>query len=271
MATTPAGRETLGRFRGTAAHYLAGRPPYAALLIRRVATLTGLERRHAVLDLGCGPGVLARAFSPLAGTVVAMDPEPEMLAAAAAYCAGLGNVRLVAGGSNDLAPSLGRFRLVVMGRSFHWMDRAETLRRLDALIEPGGAVVHFHTHHADVPANAWTERFRDLRRCYAGDRPEGPQEHGARWVRHEAFLLASGFHCVEAHTVLEERRVAADTLVHRVFSMSSTSPEHLKAQAAALERDMRALIREIAPDGWLTEVIDSNALIGRRPGEEAIP
>ena len=265
MATPAAGCEPFRPFRGAAAHYLAGRPPYAGLLIRRVADLVGLGQQHAVLDLGCGPGVLARAFAPLAGEVVAMDPEPEMLAAAAEYCAGAGNIRVVAGRSNDLAPSLGRFRLVVMGRSFHWMDRADTLRRLDALIEPRGAVVHFHTHHADVPANAWTERFRDLRRRYSGNRHDGPQEHGERWVRHEAFMLRSRFRCVEAHSVFEERTFDAETLVDRVFSMSGSSRARLDGRAEALERDLRALIREIAPDERLTEVIESNALIGRRP------
>ncbi|HUN40271.1 MAG TPA: class I SAM-dependent methyltransferase [Acetobacteraceae bacterium] len=265
MASPAAGCEPLRRFRYAAAHYLAGRPPYAGLLIRRVADLAGLTCHHRMLDLGCGPGVLARAFAPLAGAVVAMDPEPEMLAAADEYCAGVGNIRVVAGSSNDLAPTLGRFRLVVMGRAFHWMDRADTLCRLDALIEPGGAVVHFHTHHADVPANAWTERLRDLRRCYADDRHDGPQEHGKRWVRHEVFMLASPFRCIEAHSVFEERAFDADTLVDRVFSMSSMSRARVDGRAEALERDLRALIREIAPDGRLTEVIESNALIGRRP------
>jgi len=78
-----------------------GSPPYADLLIRRVATPTGLARCHTVLNLGCGPGVLARAFAPLAGEIVAMDPAPEMPAAAAQYSDGLANVRLVAGGSAD--------------------------------------------------------------------------------------------------------------------------------------------------------------------------
>lgn len=264
MASPAAGCEPSRPFRGAAGHYLAGRPPYAGLLIRRVADLVGLARQHTVLDLGCGPGVLARAFAPLAGAVTAVDPEPDMLTAAAEYCAGVENVRVVRGSSNDLS-AVGRFRLVVMGRSFHWMDRTDTLRRLDSLIEPGGAVVHFHTHHADVPANAWTERFRNLRRRYSGDRPDGPQEHGERWVRHEAFMLASPFRCVEAHSVFEERTFDAETLVDRAFSMSSSSRARLDGRAEALERDVRALIREIAPDGRLTEVIESNALIGCRP------
>lgn len=271
MATLQAGDEPSGRFRSAAAHYLAGRPEYAGLLIRRVAASVGLRREHAVLDLGCGPGLLARAFAPLAREVVAMDPEPEMLRAAVDHCSGIGNVRLVAGGSDDLALSLEHFRLVVMGRSFHWMDRAATLRRLDALIEQGGAVVLFHTGHASVPGNAWTEQFSALRRCYRGDAAERPGPNGAAgtsWVRHEAFLLASAFSCVEAHSVFEERQVDAARLVDRAFSMSGTAPDRLGDRAAELERDILALVRDVAPDGRMTEVIESSALIARRPGEE---
>src|SRR5271165_1053766 len=67
------------RFRTAARHYLAGRSAYSPRLIGHVAQLTGLATEDRVLDLGCGPGMLAGAFAPLAGEVVAMDPEPEML------------------------------------------------------------------------------------------------------------------------------------------------------------------------------------------------
>jgi SAM-dependent methyltransferase len=268
MAIASPGCEPRRRYRSAAAHYLAGRPAYADLLIRRVAALVGLRRQDAVLDLGCGPGVLARAFAPLAGEVVAMDPEPEMLRVAAEACAGIGNIRFVAGGSDDLTLGLGRFRLVVMGRSFHWMDRATTLRRLDGLIEPGGAVVLFHTHHAAVPVNAWAEGFRELRRRYGDDRPGPNSESRTGWVRHEAFLLTSPFCRVETHAVFEEGQVDAARLIERAFSMGGTAPERLGDRAADLERDIAALVREIAPDGRLAEVIESSALIARRPGEE---
>ncbi|MDR3538889.1 MAG: class I SAM-dependent methyltransferase [Acetobacteraceae bacterium] len=259
-----------GRFGSTADHYLAGRPAYADLLIRRVAALAGLGRGHDVLDLGCGPGQLARAFAPLARTVVAMDPEPEMLRVATEASAGIGTIRFVHGGSADLAPGLGRFHLVVMGRSFHWMDRAATLRALDGLIEPGGAVALFHTEHAELLENAWVARYNEVRRRYAEDDSRQPHRH-AGWVRHEAFLLDSPFRCVEACAVLERRAVALDRLVDRALSMSSSSRERLGAKTAALEHDIALLSREIAPEGQLTEVIRSSALLARRPHEEGLP
>jgi SAM-dependent methyltransferase len=126
-----------GRFRSTVLHYPAARPPYAGLLIQRMAALAGLGPGDRVLDLGCGPGQLARAFAALAGGVVAMDPEPEMPRVAAEASAGTDAIRFVSGGSVDLPAELGRFRLVVMGRSFHWMDRAATLRMLDGRMLDG--------------------------------------------------------------------------------------------------------------------------------------
>ena len=71
------------RFRTAARHYLRGRPPYAAGLIRRLVQVSGLGPGTRVMDLGCGPGQLAVALVPFVGEVVALDPEPEMLRIAA--------------------------------------------------------------------------------------------------------------------------------------------------------------------------------------------
>jgi ubiquinone/menaquinone biosynthesis C-methylase UbiE len=143
------------RYRSAAAHYEKGRVPYAPALIRRVAEVTDLGSQHRVLDLGCGPGPLARSFASLAHEVVAIDPSPEMLTAAGALAGETTNIHFLAGSSYDLGPALGHFHLVVMGRSFHWMDRVDTLKRLDRMIEPAGAVALFHDSAPAVPANAW--------------------------------------------------------------------------------------------------------------------
>src|SRR5690348_15106708 len=123
------------RYRSAARHYLAGRPPYAEGLIRRVVAVCGLDRRHRVLDLGCGPGQLALAFAPFVGEVIGIDPEPEMLRVAREQAARAGRaVEFREGSSERLGDDLGTFHLVAIGRAFHWMDRAETLRGLNELI-----------------------------------------------------------------------------------------------------------------------------------------
>jgi len=253
------------RFRTAAAHYLAGRPDYAPRLIRRVVELCGVRREHRVMDLGCGPGLLAVAFAPFVREVVGVDPEPEMLRVAAARGAPA-NVGWIEGGSYDLGPRFGRFFLVVMGRSFHWMDRADTLRRMDAMIEPGGAVVLFDDTHPNVPDNAWRRPWREVIERYAGGDPARGRSQSPEWMRHEAFLLDSAFAELEELSVIERRRVAVETLIDRVLSTSTTSEARLGARAHDLVREIRDLMAGIAPEGSVTEVIATSALIARRPG-----
>jgi hypothetical protein len=197
-----------------------------------------------------------------------MDPEPEMLRIAAETVAGIApNVELVRGSSRDLSPELGTFRLSVMGRSFHWMDRAETLRRLDALIEPEGAVVLFHADHPEVPDNAWLAGYEALLERYSGDDPSRAVHHSTDWVRHEAFLLDSPFARLQRLGIIERRRIPADRLVDRALSQSSTSRARLGARADQLTGEIAAFAAGAAPDGIATEVVESTALVARRPAE----
>jgi SAM-dependent methyltransferase len=263
MAENAAGAR---RFRSAAPHYLSGRQAYAGRLIRRVVDLVGLGPDACVLDLGCGPGMLAGAFAPHARAVVAMDPEPAMLRIAEQTFTAP-NIAYRQGSSEDLPGDLGHFRLVTMGRSFHWMDRAETLRRLDRMLVPGGAVALFDARGAQEPIGTWPERYAELVRSYRGRDHERPRTRSPEWRGHELVLLDSAFSSVDAVSVFEPRDVTAAVLIDRALSRSSSAPGRLGDAADQLARDIEALVAAASPDGRLREVVVSTALIGRRPGE----
>ena len=245
------------RFRSAAEYYERGRVPYSPALIGRVAGVTGLTGEHRLLDLGCGTGPVARAFAPFVREVVAVDPSADMLQAARALGADCANINFVAGSSYDLGPAFGQFRLCVMGRSFHWMDRADTLRRLDGMIVSDGAVALFHDTAPDIPANAWRKVWREIRKRYtAGDDPH----HGPGWIRHESVLLESAFSRLEHFGAIERRSLGVETLVHRTLSMSTTSPSHLSDRTAAMVAELRAELADVKE-----EVVESAALVAWRP------
>lgn len=254
------------RFRTAAAHYLSGRAPYSPHLIRRVAELAGLRPDHRVLDLGCGPGPLAVGFAPYAAEVLGVDPEPEMLRAARASGAPA-NVRFVQGSSADLGPDLGRFHLVTMGRSFHWMDRADTLRQLDGIVEPGGAIALFNVSRLDIPENLPHRDYTAVLRRYAEDDQQWLHRQAPEWVRHEAMLLGSAFSQLERIGVVERLQVTVEQLIDRALSLSSTSRARLGDQADAMVAELRATLARSAPDGVLPEVVESSALLAWRPGD----
>src|SRR5260370_24268632 len=92
-------------FEGTGEYYAVGRPPYSAQLADTVARELSLDGTGQLLDVGCGPGVLALALAQLFDQVTSLDPEPGMLQAGRRRChqAGGGQGRLGAGGPAKIA------------------------------------------------------------------------------------------------------------------------------------------------------------------------
>ena len=249
------------RFRTAAEHYLAGRPPYAPALIARVIQLCDIAPSDRVLDLGCGPGQLGRAFAPSVAEVVGIDPEPEMLRIARSMSEGQPNVTWREGSSYDLSPALGMFKLACIGRAFHWMDRVDTLRRLDAMVEPGGAVVLFSDTQPKVPDNAWRAAYREVLDRYAGGEPSRARWKSPDWVRNEAILLDSVFCRLQTLEVVERKEVTPDMLIARAQSMSSTAPGRLGERSNDMVAELRGLF---APGETVREVVASTAMMAWR-------
>jgi SAM-dependent methyltransferase len=256
------------RFKDASRYYTSGRPTYPRLLAPRVAMLVGLTAEDDVLDLGTGPGFLAIDFAPLAKVVVGVDPSADMLAEAARNAAEAGvDIRLVPGSSYELEPRLGRFKLVTIGRAFHWMDREATLKALDPLVVAGGAVALLRTAQPEVPTNAWHKEFRSVIDRYTGDDFAARR---AAQLEQEGLLLRSAFDHLERFAVLEPRRTPVETFVDRALSFSTT----WHAGAGSPEADLPAEIRKVmAPyadaEGLVAEIVEGQALIARRSGDLA--
>jgi SAM-dependent methyltransferase len=271
MPETSAVRFEPRRFRTAAEYYLRGRLPYPDALIARVISVTGLAPHHAVVDLGCGPGLLAAAFAPHVRKVVGIDPEPAMLEAAATYTRERGvEVTLQLGSSYELDKLTETFHLVTMGRSFHWMDRAATLGALDRIVERGGAVAFFRDSHPDLPQNRWREQFRSVLEPYARNDPgHARAAQGGLRVPHEAFLLESKFSRLERCSVINRIETPVERLIDRALSMSSTSPQRLGAELETMVERLRGVLNSLATDGVIEEVVESEALIAFREHQSA--
>lgn len=251
------------RFLTTVSHYVAGRLRYPPPLIAAVADAVRLERSDRLLDLGCGPGFLAIAFAPHVAEVVAMDPEPAMLAAAEAAAEGAkGRFTFVLGGSEQLGPGLGQFALVTMGRSFHWMDRLRTLATLDRMIKPTGGVALFVDRQPDAPENAWHKAWRATRERFASQEA-APRPADAK--DHASVLRQSAFSNVRRLAERYRRRTSVDELVARALSTSTTSPAVLGQQQARFEQEIRAAVAPFAENGAVTEIVEAEALLATRP------
>jgi len=255
------------RFRSTVPYYARFRLHYPPELLARVITMAGLAPGDGVMDLGCGPGLLAVPFAEAGMRVVGIDPEPDMLEAAreAAREAGVA-VDFRQGSSFDLPNDLGPIHLVTMGRSFHWMDRTETLKTLDTLLPPGGAIALFEDEHPRTAENGWLLKMGEVGRNY-GMHEAAHRAAAAKsdYRTHVSYLYESVFTHIERVGVYVKHPISADDIVGRAFSLSMLSKEKLGDRAVDFERDLRAALAGLSPDGRFTEIAELAAIVARRP------
>lgn len=112
---------------------------------QRALHLLDLRAGHTVVDVGCGPGTdlgtLAAAVAP-GGTVVGVDRDPVMVAAARARLAGEAGVRVRPGDAHALPladDSADRARAERVLQ--HVDDPARALAEVRRVVRPGGRVV----------------------------------------------------------------------------------------------------------------------------------
>lgn len=254
------------RFQTTVPYYSRYRLGYPDLLVQRVIARVGVKPGDAVMDLGCGPGPLAIPFAQAGMKVVGVDPEPAMLEAArgAANEAGV-TLDLRQGSSFDMPAGIGPFKLVTMGRSFHWMDREATLNILDGMVAPGGAIALMHDHHTRTVENRWRRALHDI----ANDYGRGESFHVQARERddhhaHEAVLMNSAFSHLERMSVFVKVERSADDIVGLAYSLSTTAPQKLGDRKDQFERELRARLAELSPGGRFEEIAEMTALIATR-------
>jgi SAM-dependent methyltransferase len=254
------------RFQTTVPFYARYRLGYPDALIARIMQIVGLKPGDSVMDLGCGPGLVAIPFAQAGMKVVAVDPEPNMVDAAkeAARAAGV-TLDVRQGSSFDLPAGIGPLRLVTMGRSFHWMDREATLKILDKLIVPDGAIALLHDNRPHTVENRWRNVMNDVGNEFGRRETSHMKERESAGYRtHESFLLRSPFNRLESAGVFIERKLTADDIVGLAFSLSTSAPQRLGDRKESFERALRTRLAELSPDGQFIEIAEAYALIARR-------
>lgn len=254
-------------FAGTAAYYRRGRLPYAPGLADMLTGVLGLDGRGRLVDVGCGPGILALSLAHLFAEVVGVDPDREMIAEAGREAARTGvteKARWVRARAEELPAGLGRFTVATFGQSFHWMDRDLVAAITSDVLRPGGALVHISDvkgeiltvdglAHPAVPYPAIDDLIRHylgpVRRAGRGVLPQGTPGG-------EAVVLArAGFSGPQRHVVPggQPLRRTADDVVAGVFSMSFSAPHLFGPRLDGFEADLRRLLREVSTTGRFSE------------------
>ena len=249
----------MGRFATTVPLYEKFRPPYPAEFFRAVSRRLGLHKKHRLIDLGTGPGLLALGFASYVGRIVGVDPEPGMLAAARKAAAGVAqDFTLIESRAEALPPDVGRFDVVTIGRALHWMATEPTAALFDRLVAPGGVILVCTSNSAPDGRNPWLEEYNRAHRFWAGS-AEGERYGHAL----DTLLRGTRLRVGETIAVESAHEVRVKDLARRILTFSTSSPAALGEKVEEMLRDVEKRLLPLSNAGAIHEVVVSTAQVAR--------
>lgn len=237
------------------------RAPYPPAIFDILAELV-VDEPRAVLDVGTGPGSLARPLATRVARVDALDPSAAMLALGRTLEGGdRPNLRWIQGTaeSASLDPP---YALVTAGASLHWMDWEVVLPRFGASLTPHGMLAIAHRHEVDAP---WRDELTALiRRTAAAE-------------QHQAFDLVAELEGRGLFTRVGERRAEpiafAQTVEEYILGLHSRSSlaraVFAAEELAAFDAAVAALVAPWAADGALALRVAGSVVWGRPHAADA--
>ena len=218
------------------------RPPYPESVIRLLVTLC-VDAPRTVLDVGCGPGDLARRLAPLVDRVDAVDFSAGMIEQGQRLPGGKAvNLRWILGAAEHaaLAPP---YALITAGESLHWMDWDVVLPRFGAALTTNGLLAIVEREwSAPLPLR---ERLLEIFGRHSPVRDYRPVNLVQELEQRRLFTTLG-----RQHSETEPWQPSVDEYLESRHSQRGFSRTHMgQATAAAFDADIRQALEACCEQG----------------------
>jgi len=270
-------------FAGTVDDYVRYRPLYDGRMVSEIVSRAALPAEGArLVDLACGPGRLTFAIAEHFAEVLAIDWEPNMIAAARreAERRGVRHIHWNVGCAEDLEAPEGTFELVTAASAFHRFDQPRVAALAYRWLKPGGALVTVGDMPAGGTPAVWRQAVTDTVHAYVGEpvqRLQGPPKPtpGEGLAHEEQVLRHAGFTPVESRSFEAPHIWTLESLLGYLRSTSFASRAALGERHAAFEAELTARLLAFDNSGRYPEIVASGYTLARKPlsdgGGEAGP
>jgi trans-aconitate methyltransferase len=260
----------MSMFTGTAGFYRQYRPgiPESVADVLDAAVERSSPRR--LLDVGTGTGLVVESLLGRFDDIIAIDNDPDMLAAAEAALrpALPDGANLVLGqtAAEDFTPPPGwKADLVTICRAFHWLDQPAVLAQLDSQVAPSGAVAIFGDNSFWVATSEWKTAVRSVIQDFLGEQRRagtGTFNHHDR--PYSEIMQESPFSRVEEVVVPVQRTWTADSILGYLYSTSFAAPHLFGERLDEFDTTARARLADFSDTDTFIEDNEFLIRIGRR-------
>lgn len=231
------------------------RPPYPDALFDRLATLV-VDGPRAVLDVGCGPGNIARPFAPRVDRVDAVDASPGMIALGKTLPGGdHPHLHWHVGKAEEIAlhPP---YALITAGQSLHWFDWSVALPRFAEMLTPNGVLAIVDTMSTPTP---WRDAMRQIIPRYSLMQRWEETDLINELTSRGLFVMQGGEKSAPTPVVQ-----SIDDFLAGLHSASSLSRDAMTPEAvAAFDAEVRAALVPHARDGQIASGVITGVVWGK--------
>lgn len=209
------------RFGAVAAEYVEGRPDYP---VEIVEWLVGAAQE--VADVGAGTGKLTAALVAAGRSVVAVEPDPAMLAALGRE---VPQARALRGGAESLPLTDASVDAVLFGQAWHWVDVPSASAEAARVLRPGGVLgLVWNVRDTSV---AWVDELSGVIRGSAAE----------RMIETDSVRVGAPFGALERRDLRWNRPMTVAQLVAMAASRSAVIALPQEARDGVLEA-VRSLV-----------------------------
>ncbi|MEO8481962.1 MAG: class I SAM-dependent methyltransferase [Acidobacteriota bacterium] len=209
------------RFTNRVSDYVRFRPGYPDALLDTLEAGVPLSPDYVVADIGAGTGISTSLLLRAGWTVMAVEPNDAMRAAAEQQLRGRSHLTFVAGTAEVTTLPDQSVDLVAVGQAFHWFDRDKARSEFLRILKSGGRVALFWNVRR-LDSDPFAKAYEQLLLTYGTDYTLVTQRHM------DATVLTAFFRGpFETHAFPYVQTFDFDGLRGRLLSSSyAPSPGH---------------------------------------------
>ncbi|MGR9077237.1 class I SAM-dependent methyltransferase [Rhizobium leguminosarum] len=235
------------------------RPPYPDAVFRKLLAIA--PRSEHLLDIGCGPGKIARPLAGAFTSVTAVDPSEHMVALGRSLPGGnVGNIRWIESFAEDFPTNGGPFDLTVAAASIHWMDHSRLFPYLLANAAPGHVMAVISGDEPFEPP--WQSDWHSFLGKWVPEVTGQPFDHHKKSEGTRSYQSHLNLHGSE-HFVSErpfEQSVA--DFISCQHSRDTFAPSKLGDRIASFDAELSELLRSYSDDDQLSFIVGTRIVWG---------